>query len=293
MPVLKETDVAGYQRRKGKVRDIYQVGNNWLVIIATDRISAFDVVLPNAIPNKGRVLAGITEFWFKALQAAQPNHLAPARLPEEFQRPEFEGRAMACLKTDPLPVECVVRGFLAGSGWKDYQKTNRVFGHDMPRALKEGSQLPQPLFTPTTKAEGGQHDESVNFERFCELAGGEETGIRLRDWSLEIYQRAAEMLRLRGIILADTKFEFGRRNGEIILIDEILTPDSSRFWPLESYEPGQSQPSLDKQPVRDWLAESGWDRKPPAPELPQKVVQETEERYLQIFRQITGKSLDL
>src|ERR687891_1070693 len=243
----------------GKVREIYALDDERLLLVASDRISTFDVVLPTPIPDKGRVLTGLSAFWFARTRDIIPNHLLALRP---------DGRSTECRRLEMLPLECVVRGYLTGSGWKDYQATGSVCGHELPSGLRESDQLPEPIFTPATKAEVGDHDENVDFDRAAEILGDRELLEELRRLSLELYSFAAEHARERGIILADTKFEFGRAaDGEIVLGDEVLTPDSSRFWPADSYEVGRSQPSFDKQYVRDWAAGSGWDKTPPAPAL--------------------------
>jgi phosphoribosylaminoimidazole-succinocarboxamide synthase len=277
---------------QGKVRDIFDLGDE-LLIVATDRISAFDVVLPDPIPYKGEVLTKISLFWFDHLKDVVANHLISADvrdLPEQYAEyaEALKGRMMLVRKAQVFPVECIVRGYLAGSGWKEYQAQGTVCGQKLPAGLVESDRLPEPIFTPSTKAAIGEHDENISFERMCEIIG-EEHATRLRDVSLELYSRAAEHARSRGIIIADTKFEFGLIDGEVALIDEVLTPDSSRFWPADSYEPGHGQPSFDKQFVRDWLEASGWDKKPPAPSLPEDVIVMTAEKYVEAYEAITGE----
>jgi phosphoribosylaminoimidazole-succinocarboxamide synthase len=286
MPLL-QSDIPGVPVRRGKVRDIYEFGDR-LLFIATDRISAFDYVLPTAIPDKGRVLTKISEFWFKRLEV--PHHLlsmdvTELPLPAGVNTAELDGRSMVVRKTEVVPIECVVRGYLAGSGWKEYKQSGAVCGLQLPEGLVESSQLPDPIFTPATKAETG-HDENISFERMCEIVG-EELSVRLRDLSQEIYRRGSEYARTRGIMIADTKFEFGRIGEELILIDEVLTPDSSRFWPQDLYEAGKGQPSFDKQFVRDWLVESGWDRNSPPPALPEDVVARTREKYIEAYERLS------
>jgi phosphoribosylaminoimidazole-succinocarboxamide synthase len=287
---MRESNVPGYPRRQGKVRDVYDLGDR-LVIVATDRISAFDWVLPTPIPDKGRVLTALTLFWLRWLNVS--NHLLSADLadlPPGFRGPEFAGRTMLVRKTDVVPVECVVRGYLAGSGWKDYRRTGAVCGVPLPAGLKEGEVLPEPIFTPATKAETG-HDENISFD---EMAGaiGRDTATELRQKSLDVYARASAFAAERGVIIADTKFEWGRLpSGELILIDEVLTPDSSRFWPADGYEPGRPQPSFDKQFVRDWLESTAWDKNSPPPELPAEVVEKTRQKYLEAVGRLTGKAL--
>jgi phosphoribosylaminoimidazole-succinocarboxamide synthase len=278
---------------RGKVRDIYDLGDR-LLIVASDRISAFDSVLGSPIPDKGRVLTQLSLFWFERLKSVIDNHLTDGSvddLPVDGEtRALLAGRSMIVKKTDPLPVECVVRGYLIGSGWKEYQASGSVCGIPLPAGLEMGSKLPEPIYTPSTKAESG-HDENITYEETTEIIGAE-TAARLRDASLELYTRAADYALSRGIIIADTKFEFGLTDDGIILIDEILTPDSSRFWPADGYRTGISPPSFDKQYVRDWLErDSGWDKEPPAPRLPDEVVRKTREKYLEAYERLTGQPL--
>jgi phosphoribosylaminoimidazole-succinocarboxamide synthase len=281
--------------RRGKVRDVYAVDDHSLLIVATDRISAFDCVLPTPIQRKGEVLTALSEFWFQRLQDVVPNHLITtdvSRMPESVQRhvSELQGRSMLVKRAEVFPVECVVRGYLVGSGWKDYLRTGEVCGHKLPEGLQESAELPEPLFTPSTKAEHG-HDMNISEAEVREMLG-EETTTSLRNSSLSLYNKARDYARNRGIIIADTKFEFGRdESGEIILVDEVLTPDSSRFWPLEAYAPGNSQPSFDKQFVRDYLETLSWDKKPPAPAIPSQIADATTGRYLEAYKLITGKDL--
>jgi len=281
--------------RRGKVRDVYAVDDDYLLIVATDRISAFDSVLPTPIRRKGEVLIALSRFWFEKLGHVVPNHLATTdleRMPEVIRRhfDELNGRSMLVRRAEVFPVECVVRGYLSGSGWKDYLRTGEVCGHKLPVDLLESAELPEPIFTPATKAEEG-HDENISEEQVRELLG-DETTVFLRETSLRLYKEAREYARGRGIIIADTKFEFGRdRDGQIILIDEVLTPDSSRFWPLDSYMPGRSQQSFDKQFVRDYLETLNWDKKPPAPPIPSDIAEATTARYLEAYKLITGKDL--
>jgi phosphoribosylaminoimidazole-succinocarboxamide synthase len=282
--------------RRGKVRDVYAVDDERLLVVATDRISAFDCILPTQVPRKGAVLTALSQFWFTRLAHITPHHLITtdvAQMPEQIKRHAdvLRGRAMLVARTEVFPVECVVRGYLAGSGWKDYQRTGEVCGHKLPPDLSESAQLPAPIFTPATKAETG-HDENISEARMRELVGADVTA-HLRDTALALYRAAEAYARARGIIIADTKFEFGRtRNGAIILIDEALTPDSSRFWPLDSYEPGHAQPSFDKQYVRDYLETLDWDKRPPAPPLPPAVTAATTARYLEAYRLLTGEGLE-
>ena len=292
---LLTTSLENYPKRSGKVRDLYELSDA-LLMVATDRISAYDVVMPNGIPDKGRVLTQISVFWFGLLAEIANHHLLSANvqdLPEELRAmEELEGRIMLCRKAHVVPIECIVRGYLAGGGWREYKKSGSVCGIELDGGLKQASKLTEPVFTPSTKAEHG-HDENISFDQACELVGGE-LMVELRDKSIALYQRAAEYAAKRGIILADTKFEWGRdEDGDIILIDEVLTPDSSRFWPREHYQVGRGQPSLDKQPVRDYLETlSDWNKAPPPPDLPQEVVDASAERYLEIFRRLTGIELE-
>jgi phosphoribosylaminoimidazole-succinocarboxamide synthase len=295
-PVL-ETFIPDLQLlRRGKVRDVYEVDEQRLLIVATDRISAFDCVSPTPIARKGEVLTALSQFWFERLGNIVPHHLLTTsikEMPDILQRPaeSLRGRSMLVRRTHTFPVECVVRGYLSGSGWKDYLRTGEVGGHQLPAGLLESEQLPEPIFTPATKAESG-HDENISEERMGALLGAETTAF-LRETSLRLYREASEYALGRGIIIADTKFEFGTdREGRIILIDEALTPDSSRFWPAAAYAPGGPQPSFDKQFVRDYLESLDWDKKPPAPSLPPEVAQATTARYLEVYRLLTGKSLD-
>lgn len=295
-PVL-ETFIPGLQLlRRGKVRDVYAVDEDSLLIVATDRISAFDCISPTPITRKGQVLTALSAFWFERLGHLAPHHLLTTRveeMPEAVKRekPGLCGRSMLVRRTKVFPVECVVRGYLAGSGWKDYLRTGEVCGHRLPAGLMESEQLPEPIFTPATKAEAG-HDENISEARAADLLG-EETTRFLRETSLNLYRQASRYALSRGIIIADTKFEFGTdTQGRIILIDEALTPDSSRFWPADDYRPGGPQPSFDKQFVRDYLETLDWNKQPPAPALPQKVAEATTMRYLEAYRLLTGKSLE-
>jgi phosphoribosylaminoimidazole-succinocarboxamide synthase len=290
--IVWETSLPGIQfLNRGKVRDLYEVGGH-LLIVATDRLSAFDVVLPTPIPDKGRVLTQLSLFWFNLLGDVIPNHvLSAADFPPELDayREQLEGRTMLCQKTKPLPVECVVRGYLSGSGWKDYRATGKVCGISLPAGLRESERLPEPVFTPSTKAIAG-HDENISFDEAASTIGGE-LAERVRAVSLEIYRRAVAYAEPRGIILADTKFEFGLVGDQLVWIDEALTPDSSRFWPADGYQPGRSQPSFDKQYVRDYLERIGWNKQPPGPDLPPDVVEATRARYREAYRQLTGHEL--
>jgi phosphoribosylaminoimidazole-succinocarboxamide synthase len=310
--------------RSGKVRDLYAVGPDRLLLVASDRISAFDVVLPTPIPDKGRVLTGLSRFWFAETAGIVANHLLandlamidPADLPvapaegreawandaqetavvtvgRPLDLDDLRGRVMVCQRADVLPIECVVRGYLAGSGWKDYRSAGAVSGVRLPAGLREGDRLPEPIFTPSTKADLGEHDQPIEFDRVVRMVGGE-LAERLRTVSLALYGSAAERCEAAGILLADTKFEFGVWPGprDLVLVDEALTPDSSRFWDGGSWSPGGAQPSFDKQFVRDWLESTGWDKTPPAPELPDDVVAGTRERYVAAYERITGASFD-
>jgi phosphoribosylaminoimidazole-succinocarboxamide synthase len=291
--VIRETQFAGITpAARGKVRDIYDLGDK-LLIVATDRLSAFDVVMPTPIPDKGRVLTQLSLFWFELLKDAIPNHvLSATEFPAPFTKyaDELAGRSMVVRKTQPLPIECVVRGYVSGSGWKDYRATGKICGISLPPGLLESDRLPEPIFTPATKAAAG-HDENITFEHAASLIG-DELAEKVRTVSIGIYQRAAAYAEPRGVILADTKFEFGLLNGELIWIDEALTPDSSRFWPAAQYEPGGSQPSFDKQFVRDYLESIRWPKTPPGPELPNEVVAATRAKYREAYRILTGHELD-
>ena len=294
--VVLQTDLPGLAApRRGKVRDIYDLGDK-LLIVASDRISAFDVVNETGIPGKGKVLTALSLFWFDYLKDITPTHLITADVDE--MGPEFAahadqlaGRSMLVKKSDVFPIECVVRGYLAGSGLKEYRQSGTVCGIQLPAGLVEASKLPEPIFTPATKAESG-HDENIDFARCVEIIG-EHAATALRDRTIALYRKAADYARERGIIICDTKFEWGEADGEIILIDEVLTPDSSRFWPADEYEPGRTQASFDKQPVRDWLETQDWDKTSPAPLLPPGVVAATTERYLDAYRIITGQELEI
>jgi phosphoribosylaminoimidazole-succinocarboxamide synthase len=295
-PIL-ETSLFDLQlMRRGKVRDVYKVDPDHLLIVATDRISAFDCILPTPIARKGEVLTALSRFWFERLSHIVPHHLVTTdieKMPEIVHKHDesLRGRSMLTRRTDVFPVECVVRGYITGSGWKDYQRTGEVCGHRLPAGLRESEQLPEPIFTPATKAEEG-HDENISEAQMCEIVGVEATET-LRDISLRLYQEASQYARTRGIIIADTKFEFGKdRDGKILLIDEALTPDSSRFWPADQYEAGRSQPSFDKQFVRDYLETLDWNKQPPSPPLPPEIAEATTERYLEAYRLLAGKSLE-
>ena len=297
LETARETSLTGLKLvRRGKVRDVYEVDAERLLIVATDRISAFDCILPTLIARKGEVLTALSRFWFERLSAIAPHHLITteiAEMPEivRQQASSLRGRSMLTRRAEVFPVECVVRGYLAGSGWKDYTRTGEVCGHRLPANLREADQLPEPIFTPATKAETG-HDENISEARMRDIVGEEATRY-LRDTSLALYREAERYARSRGIIIADTKFEFGRDDaGRIIWIDEALTPDSSRFWPADSSAPGGSPPSFDKQFVRDYLETLAWDKRPPAPPLPDDVAAATTARYLEAYRLLTGESLE-
>ncbi len=278
--------------KRGKVRDVYSVGDK-LLVISTDRISCFDVVLPTCIPDKGQVLTRISMFWFEFTKDIIPNHFLTANIkdyPDKLQKyaDELRGRSMLVKKASPIPVECIVRGYLSGSGWKEYQKQQSICGIKLPQGLKESDKLPEPIFTPSTKEDAG-HDINVS-QAFVEKAIGKDITEKLQKTSIALYNKASSYAESKGIIIADTKFEFGMYNGEMILIDEVLTPDSSRFWPKNQYKPGGPQPSFDKQFVRDYLETLDWDKTPPAPELPDDIVYKTREKYVQAFEMLTGKS---
>ena len=291
---LLSLDLPGIKKLKsGKVREIFDLGAH-LLFVASDRISAFDCIMPNGIPRKGEVLTKISYFWFAQTESFQPNHLISrpgVPLPPKLQpfAAQLEGRSMIVKKAKPLAIECVVRGYLAGSGWKEYRQQQTVCGIKLPAGLKESSELPEPIFTPATKAETG-HDENISFEQAVEIVGSE-IAEKARAASLKIYNFARDYARKRGIIIADTKFEFGLFNGELLLIDEVLTPDSSRFWPADLYQPGKGQPSFDKQFVRDYLETLDWNKTPPAPMLPPDVIAKTQAKYLDAYERLTGKPL--
>jgi phosphoribosylaminoimidazole-succinocarboxamide synthase len=295
MTPLLQTDLPGITlKARGKVRDIYQIDAETLLFVATDRISAFDCVMPNGIPDKGRLLTQMSLFWFDLLSPLVPNHLLTANFPDYSQQlqpfaDQLNGRSMLVKRAQIFPVECVARGYVVGSGWKDYQRTGAICGIQLPAGLLECSPLPEPIFTPATKAETG-HDENISFDQVVESVG-EQTALRLRELTIKIYAKARDYAASRGIILADTKFEFGLIDGQITLADEVLTPDSSRYWPVDSYRAGQSQPSFDKQFVREYLETLSWNKQPPAPALPEEVVAQTRLKYLDAYQRLTGKSL--
>lgn len=293
---LFETSIASLPLvYRGKVRDTYAVGDDKLLIVTTDRISAFDVVLKQPIPDKGRVLNALSNFWFERLAHVVPNHLTgidPASVVAPAEVEQVRGRAVVAMRLSPVPIEAVVRGYLIGSGWKDYQMSGRVCGIALPPGLQLAQQLPQPIFTPADKAELGRHDENITFERMCEKIGAP-LAQRIREVSLRLYQEAAAYAAGRGILIADTKFEFGLdKNGTLRLMDEVLTPDSSRFWPADAYRVGISPPSFDKQYVRDWLQRQPWNQAPPAPDLPAEVIEQTARRYREALTRLTGRGLD-
>jgi phosphoribosylaminoimidazole-succinocarboxamide synthase len=279
---------------RGKVRDIYDLGE-YLLIVATDRISAFDVVMPNPIPDKGRVLTQLSKFWFDLTGGIVPNHIISTEAADfpDVCRPYQEmlkGRSMLVVKADPFPVECVVRGYLSGSGWEEYQKKGEVCGIPLPSGLVESSRLEEPIFTPSTKAEMGLHDENITFEKMQKIVG-KEMAERLKTVSLSVYKKARDFAETRGILIADTKMELGMKDGKLFLIDELLTPDSSRFWPKDGYLPGGTQKSFDKQFLRDYLLSIKWNKTPPAPELPEEIIRKTREKYLEAYQRLVGKPL--
>jgi len=291
--IVLQTEIPGFTVRRGKVRDVYDLGNE-LLLVASDRISAFDVVMPNGIPWKGEVLTRISCFWFERMKGVR-HHLielierkAPGGMEAHLE--QLRGRAVRVKKTKVVPIECVVRGYITGSGWKEYQKSGSVCGIQLPAGLRQCDRLPEPVFTPATKEEEG-HDENISYEQACRIVG-EATARQLRDRSIAIYNEAADYARQRGMIIADTKFEWGLVGDELILIDEVLTPDSSRFWPVDEYEPGRDQPSFDKQYVRNYLETLDWNKTPPGPTLPEDVVAGTSQRYIEAYEKITGRKLE-
>jgi phosphoribosylaminoimidazole-succinocarboxamide synthase len=296
-PVVLQTDFSELTlHASGKVRDVYLLDSERLLFVATDRISAFDYVLATGIPSKGRVLTQLSLFWFDFLRDIVPNHLITADVtsfPAALKKysDQLQGRSMLVRRAEMSPVECVVRGYISGSAWKEYKSTGRVCGIDLPTGLKESDKFPEPIFTPATKAVSG-HDENISFDEMAKLVGAD-AARQLREVSLKIYQKAADYALTKGIIIADTKFEFGRTSAGITLADEVLTPDSSRFWPADKYQPGQTQESFDKQYVRDYLEEIRWNKQPPAPALPQEVARRTSEKYREAYTQITGRELDV
>ncbi len=298
MHVVTSTDIKEYPlASRGKVRDIYELTPETLLIVTTDRMSAFDVVMAEPVPHKGVVLNLLTIHWMNTFSALVPNHLLETEV-RDFPKPlhayadMLEGRAVVVRKTRPLPVECIVRGHITGSGWKDYQANGTVCGHRLPKGLRESDKLPFPLFTPSTKAELGQHDENISLREAMALAGGE-TVLQAGALAVDMFKEGRDMAEARGIIIADTKFEFGLDGNEVILIDEVLTPDSSRFWPKEGFVPGRAQPSFDKQYLRDWLSAQPWNKQPPPPTLPEEVIAQTRKRYLEAYTLLTGRTLSL
>jgi len=296
-PVLLRTECPDLQlHASGKVRDVYKIDDNRLLFVATDRISAFDYILATGIPHKGKVLTQISLFWFDFLKDVVPNHLITADVneyPEAIRKygDQLRGRSMVVMNANMFPVECVVRGYISGSAWKEYKASGTVCGIELPKGLKESDQLPEPIFTPATKATSG-HDENIPFSEMARLIGAE-VSEQLRDLTLRVYKKAADYARTKGIIIGDTKFEFGRTSRGITLADEVLTPDSSRFWPADNYKAGQAQDSYDKQYVRDYLEEIRWNKQPPAPALPAEVARKTSEKYLEAYEQLTGRKLDV
>ncbi len=297
MAVL-ETDIKEYPLvSKGKVRDIYEIDAETLLLVTTDRISAFDVVMPDPIADKGKVLNQITLFWMDMMQDLVPNHIIATNV-DDYPEPlhkykaDLQDRSVLVKKAKPLPIECIVRGFITGSGWNDYQKTGEVCGHKLPANLQESEMLATALFTPSTKAELGDHDENISLDQAAELIG-EEMMRKVEKLALDIYTRARDYAKERGILIADTKFEFGMLGDELILIDEVLTPDSSRFWPMDGYKPGQSQPSFDKQYFRDWLLDIGFNKQPPAPNIPENIAAQTRANYMNAYKLLTGSELEI
>ncbi len=289
---VRETNLEGLEVRRGKVRDVYDLGDR-ILIVATDRISAYDVIMPTPIPDKGSILTALSLFWFDFLSDLTPNHLITAEVGEmgpeaRAQADVLEGRSMLCHKADVFGVECVVRGYLAGSGWREYHDRGTICGIELPGGLKQCDRLPEPIFTPATKAESG-HDENISFEQAKQMIGAG-AATTLRDRSIAVYEKAADYARERGIILSDTKFEWGEADGRIILVDEVLTPDSSRFWPADAYEPGHDQASFDKQFLRNYLDTLDWDKTPPGPELPETIVVSTRAKYVEAYERLTGKT---
>jgi phosphoribosylaminoimidazole-succinocarboxamide synthase len=294
--IVVQTNLEGLKLvRRGKVRDVYEIDGN-LLIVASDRMSAFDVVMDDPIPDKGKILTAISTFWFKRLQGVVENHIIsvdPNEYPDQCRRFKdvLKGRSMLVKKAEPLTVECIVRGYVSGSGWVEYQKKRTICDIPLPTGLPESGKLPEPIFTPSTKAEIGEHDENISFNRTAEILG-KEVAEQVRDLSLRIYETGRDFAHEKGIIIADTKFEFGFSNGRLILIDEVLTPDSSRFWPMDTYKPGGPQESFDKQLLRDYLNRLDWPKQPPPPRLPKDVINKTRERYLEALTRLTGKGLE-
>ncbi|WP_147821085.1 phosphoribosylaminoimidazolesuccinocarboxamide synthase [Salidesulfovibrio onnuriiensis] len=298
MKTVIQTDIKNYPLlSRGKVRDIYDIDEETLLIVTSDRISAYDVVMPDPIPQKGVVLNQITLFWMEMMGDMVENHIIASEVddfPEPLRayRDQLEGRAVLVKKAKPLPIECIVRGFITGSGWSDYQKTGNVCGHKLPENLQESEMLEKPIFTPSTKAELGEHDENITLEKAATLLG-EDMMRKVEKLSLDIYSRARDYAKKRGILIADTKFEFGTIGDRLILIDEVLTPDSSRFWPMEGYKPGAGQPSFDKQFLRDWLMDIGFNKQPPGPAIPEDINAQTRSKYIEAYRLLTGSDLDI
>lgn len=294
-PVI-ETNIKNYPLlSRGKVRDIYEISQDSLLLVTTDRVSAYDVIMPEPVPMKGWILNQITLFWMRRFTDLIPNHVISADVadyPEELQvhAGDLAGRSVLAKRAKPLPIECIVRGYITGSGWKDYQATGTLCGHALPEGMQESAMFPEPLFTPSTKADLGDHDENISVAKATDLIG-KELMEQVQSVSLEIYSRARDYARERGIIIADTKFEFGLTDDGLILIDEVLTPDSSRFWPMDGYRPGQGQPSFDKQYLRDWLTEIGFNKQPPAPHIPDNVLQRTFEKYAEAYERLTGQTV--
>ena len=291
MPIL-DTSLHSLKRiYRGKVRDSYELDDDKLLIIATDRISAFDVILDDPIPYKGMVLQALTDFWFEKLKGIVPNHLTgidPTTVVAPDEVEQVRGRSVVAMKLKPIPIECVVRGYIAGGGWKDYKATGKVCGVELPAGLQQAQKLPQPIFTPAAKMEVGKHDENISFEQAVSLVG-EDVARKIRDYSIELYTRAAEYALTQGIIIADTKFEFGLdENGTVRLMDEVLTPDSSRFWPADQYNVGMSPPSFDKQFIRDWLETQPWNKTAPAPRSPEEIIEKTSQKYREALRRLAG-----
>lgn len=295
-PVI-ETNIKEYKLlHRGKVRDIYEIADDQLLLVTTDRISAYDVILPTPIPDKGKILNQITLFWMEKFADIIDNHVIASKMddfpaPLHAYRDQLSGRSVLVKRADPLPIECIVRGYITGSGWSDYKKTGAVCGHALPANLKESEMLEKPLFTPSTKADLGAHDENITIAQAMELAGAD-IAKQAEDAALAIYSAGRDYARQKGILIADTKLEFGLVDGKLTLIDEVLTPDSSRFWPEDGYVPGQGQPSFDKQFVRDWLTEIGFDKQPPAPEIPDEIRNKTREKYLEAFTRLTDRELE-
>jgi len=298
MTAVLETNITEYPLiSKGKVRDIYEIDSETLLLVTTDRISAFDVVMPDPIADKGKVLNQITLFWMDMMKDLAPNHLIATNV-DDYPEPlhkykaDLQDRSVLVKKAKPLPIECIVRGFITGSGWNDYQKTGEVCGHKLPANLKESEMLEKALFTPSTKAELGDHDENISLDAAAELIG-EEMMRKVEKLALDIYTRARDYAKKRGILIADTKFEFGMLGDELIIIDEVLTPDSSRFWPMDGYEAGKSQPSFDKQYFRNWLVEIGFNKQPPAPSVPEDIANQTRAKYMEAYKLLTGSDLEV